>query len=83
MPGAGDREEESRAFAAPRLAVLSGWRGVAIAWGAAIWMLFALWLISTGAPSAAGEPFRFTPPPETPPAATLAPAELTPSQAEG
>lgn len=44
--------------------VLRGFTGFAIAVAGSLWLIFAVWLLANDAPSAEGEPFRFTPPPE-------------------
>ncbi|MGI9254993.1 MAG: hypothetical protein ACR2J8_14720, partial [Thermomicrobiales bacterium] len=68
--GKSSDEENEPAANRSRLAVLAGWKGFALASVIALWVIFALWLLSSNAPISAGEPFRFTPPPDTPPVPT-------------
>lgn len=64
---------------APRLrTVAAGAAGFAVAVGVALALVLGLWLAARDGPSATGQPFRFTPPPEptaavTPVTATVAP----------
>ena len=57
-------ENEERASIARAGMVVRGFRGFAIAVGGSLLVIVALWLAANDAPSASGEPFRFTPPPE-------------------
>lgn len=54
--------------------VLRGFTGFALAVAGSLWLIFALWLLANDAPSSAGQPFRFTPPPERPAAVATATA---------
>ena len=57
-------------------AALRGFMGFAVAVAASVLLVVALWLTAKDAPSAAGQPFRFTPPPE-PTALATATATVT------